>query len=258
MRDLTVRPVMRLGVLLAALPLSLPVSASEQASASVITADTSPWARTLTHRVTGRWVVPEAPSPVACRAELRVMPDGTIFTLRVLPPCGTDIPARNSIERAIFASTPFPLPDDPADLRKLVLIDLQSDAAAGTPPVDPDGPVACPEDAMPALVLRPSMDALLATMARYTPSSDHEVVTARAKPEEFRTFASLSVEIDPSGVPVQAGFRKSTGNRDVDKALVAWTKSLRFEQDACTTFRLRHIALPFDLRDGADIAPGGP
>ena len=95
---------------------------------------------------------------------------------------------------------------------------------------------------------------LRTVLAGFTASEDHDVITRDNPATHYRTYAALFVDVDYAGGVEKVTFQRSTGNRKVDKALMAWVREMRFVPEDCEFNRTRRGVLPIDLRGG--VTPG--
>jgi hypothetical protein len=121
-------------------------------------------------------------------------------------------------------------------------------------------PNECIASSSAAMTFQPSfksvqnaMDGLQATTEIPTPTN------------KYRAYAKIFVMIDSSGlvedariplamrgaggkfVPVEGGYA-STGNREVDKAILAWARDVRFNPVQCTFGKYRFASIQIDLQ----------
>lgn len=95
----------------------------------------------------------------------------------------------------------------------------------------------------------PKTDSVQQVLSGYQASPDHMIVGFPTPPTHYRTYAALVVEFDESGKATQASFSHSTGNRAVDRALIAWARGITLPKSSCS---VRRILAPVDLRERRD------
>jgi hypothetical protein len=123
---------------------------------------------------------------------------------------------------------------------------------ATTSPSPPTGSE-CAPDLDIQVTYRPPIDSILAVTDTLQPSKDRLFTGKVTPPAEYRTYANALIEVDSNGIPLSVrfpvgdGVHASSGNRAVDKAIIAWGMQMRFTPDSCSQLRVRFASMPIKL-----------
>ena len=81
------------------------------------------WATSIRDRIYSNWTPPSSGSFSSlgpCKVEIRILPNGQIFSVLVKPPCSTIPHLRDALERAVVKSDPLPIPLEPSVFVSLI------------------------------------------------------------------------------------------------------------------------------------------
>lgn len=127
-------------------------------------------------------------------------------------------------------------------LHSVVLVGL---SAAVTPGTAVDLNKAQPCFAMPEIVFTPPtaiIDAIVGNMEMLPADTQ-----ARPTDTQFRPLAEINVTANGYGFVNKVTFRRSSGNRRVDLAIIAWSHGYRFDEGACGGSTQYSLDLKVDL-----------
>ena len=95
-----------------------------------IKAAQSEWTEALLAKIEPNWLRPssEERRDYPCKATVRLLPDGTVVYVAFRSPCSASGLVEQSIEAAIYRSSPLPVPTDPAAFVSTLAIAFSPDA----------------------------------------------------------------------------------------------------------------------------------
>lgn len=118
-------------------------------------------------------------------------------------------------------------------------------------PPAPPAPAGCNPQLPLAIAFKPPLDAIISLIKVLKPSTPN----SQPMDGDYRPNARIFVSVATSGVPTNVSISASSGNRDVDRALLVWARDLRFVARACPAT----AEIPFELHGlNAPFAPAPP
>ena len=99
---------------------SLREEADARAEAARIGEVQKTWAQQLASHIGRRWLRPPGlPPALRCQVRIELLPNGEIITVKIIKSSGNPS-FDNSVENAVYKSSPLPLPDDPKAFERVL------------------------------------------------------------------------------------------------------------------------------------------
>ena len=99
---------------------------------------------------------------------------------------------------------------------------LHAQEAAVTPACSPFQPL--------AILYSPPIDGILAALKGLRPSADDTLGEGRG---DYRQSAAVLISTSSTSSVPRIGLEKSSGNRDIDRAIIAWAHGVQFVPGSC-------------------------
>lgn len=116
------------------------------------------------------------------------------------------------------------------------------------PPAPPAPPAGC--NSRLEIASKPPLDSIISLIKGLKASTPN----SQPMDGDYRPNARIFVSVAPSGVPTNVSISTSSGNREVDRALLAWGRDVRFVPGACPAT----AAIPFELHGSSAPIPAAP